>query len=280
MLLFFAESLRRASPFTRETFIGTSLFMASFIDGMLFNPIIVRENNIWYTLQLRSPLGYVTLLGLYVFSSVFVIYVYYLMYKKALTHNKKWQTRSLLLASTLGFVGTILVLLIEIFFFPRLVLEFLVVALATIVVGIAYIKNHYVAYLLVQDIYKILVIQKTGLLCYSKSFYEAEKIDDYAIAGLIQAITAFGEEALGLRSEGLDVNVIAFGDKKIIMKKYYSIIGIIITNQVSDAIVNALKNFTEAFWEKFVIYVKKEGLVIEPKEADALLEKEFSLLLP
>jgi len=171
-------------------------------------------------------------------------------------------------------------MLLEIFFYHELVIEFLVIAIASSILGITYLRNPYIAYLLVQDIYKIMIIQKTGLLCYSKDVSKEIKIDDFAIAGLLFAIISFGSEVLGVEDKYERVNVLAFGRRKIVVKPYYDIIGIIIANEVSDALINALDKFTVEFWKRYGDHVKMPGVVTRPIDADDLLEREFSLILP
>mgnify|MGYP000362530697 CR=1 FL=1 len=208
--LLFAESLRKPSPYTQGTFIGSLLFMISFVDGLVFQPKLIYQDGYWYALQLRSYLGYLALLGFYLYSSFFVIYIYHLMHKKAKTPFKRKQTLIFLLVSILGFVGTISVITIELFFFPKLVLEFLVVGIATSILGLAYLSNPYIAFLLIHDIYKIMVIQKSGLLCYCKNLTEHDETDDHAIAGLIHAIFSFGVEVLGVKKHEKDIDIISY----------------------------------------------------------------------
>ena len=276
--LIFAESLRKPSPTTARSFIGTLLFLIAFVDGLFFDVQIIREEDVWYAVRLRSTIGYIALLSLFVFSSVFVIHTYYLMYKKSVT--KKPQAKLLLLGSILGFLGTIIAMLIELFIFPELVLEFLMIAVASSIVGIAYLRNPYVAYLLVQDIYKVMIIQKSGLLCYSRDLSKEVVMEDSAIAGLLYAMISFGSEVLGVKDRQSEINILAFGDKKIITKFHFDIIGVVITNEVSEAIIDAIERFTVEFWERYGLYIKDLGFVSVPSEADNLLQREFNLLLP
>jgi len=202
------------------------------------------------------------------------------MYKKSESKVKRSQTRGLLVASIVGFLGSISIVILEFVTESGFVLEFLAIGVASSIIGFYYNKNPYVSYLLIQDIYKVMVIEQSGVLCFSKNLHPSYKIDDSATAGLIIAILSFGSEILELEPGKSDLNIFAFGDKKVIVKNHKNIYGVIISNNVSIAMINALDRFTKKFYEEFVIYLKDSGLILTPKEADELLNNEFSMLLP
>ncbi len=280
LLLLFAESLRTYSPYTKVSFIGTFLFAVTTADELLLSPVLSYRDGFWFALKLRSDIGYVSLMMFYFFASLMVIYVYFLMYKNSVSQRKRRQTFIFLLSSIMGFIGTMLAILYEILFVHELVLEFLIIAIASSILGIAYLSNPYVSFLLVNKIYKIMVVQNTGLLCYSRSVHEEKKINDEIIAGFIQAILLFGKESLGSRTPYTDICVFSFGDRRILLKEYKDIIGIMIVDNTSDAIKNALKEFTIKFWDNFKDNIREPGAVITPEKADELFLREFSLLIP
>jgi len=278
--LLFAESLRKASPYTRISFIGTFLFAITTADEILFSPIITYNEGFWYAIRLRSIYGYIWLVGFYFFSSLVVIYVYFLMYRKSISTGKKKQTKIFLVSSVMGFIGTICAMLFELFFIHELVLEFLVIAVASSILGITYLRNPYISFLLVNTIYKIMIVQDTGVLCYSRTIIEEKQVNDEVIAGFIQAILLFGKESLGSDKVNRDVCVFSFGDRRILLKEHKKIIGVVIVDNVSDAIKNALKEFTIKFWNNFSEDLNVPGVVSTPKKADELFIKEFSFLIP
>lgn len=278
--LVFAESLKKPSPITIHTYLSSLLLIGAIVDGFFTHIIIGLGESTWYAIRLRSIYGYTALFLLYIYVCVIVIYTFYLMYKKSESKVKRSQTRGLLVASIVGFLGSISIVILEFVTESGFVLEFLAIGVASSIIGFYYNKNPYVSYLLIQDIYKVMVIEQSGVLCFSKNLHPSYKIDDSATAGLIIAILSFGSEILELEPGKSDLNIFAFGDKKVIVKNHKNIYGVIISNNVSIAMINALDRFTKKFYEEFVIYLKDSGLILTPKEADELLNNEFSMLLP
>ncbi|NVM01943.1 MAG: hypothetical protein HWN67_06385 [Candidatus Helarchaeota archaeon] len=198
----------------------------------------------------------------------------YRVKKVAVTPAQKDQATLFMAGVSIGVFGNILVSIIRwIINFPALML--LTVVVSMILVGMAYIREPEVAFVLPFEVESLMVINASGINLFTKIFDPSKKLEEGLISGMISGIRAFMEEAFGIKSQ---MKEIIFGDHHILLDLREKMGAFIVSNTSSGTLKIALNKFTDFFESEFSEYLEGSVEMSVFKPADKAVEKYFGFL--
>ena len=125
-------------------------------------------------------------------------------------------------------------------------------------------------------VYNLMVINKAGINIYAKNFGGSEELNEVLISGMITGITAFMEEALGVKSQ---LKAIIFGDRYVLLDLREKFGVFIDSETASKTLKIALEKFADYFDSEFSEYLNKSSKNVNVyKSAIAGVEKYFGFL--
>jgi hypothetical protein len=290
---FFLAGLTRNSIFCRETAIA--LLLAGFVGGLALAGTgdqikVVRQDDVFdfHTGQLMS----LTMGPLMIFVSIWGFFVLNKTRQFAVSLKQERQQRifawgmsiaffgPLLTNSIGGFVAAAFPDLEETVFIFLITVPNLLIGLGSIVTMIAYGSNKEIFYLQPQQLYSLLVIERSGVPVFSFSFrYEQERqdsdVNSILTAGALKAISSFLKEAVGGKEE---IREIVTADRIVIAKTGVTkrFIAVLIADRSSPFVHDALTKFTAAFATEYGPYIDNfMGNVADFHGADRVVHSTF-----
>ncbi|MFX1451493.1 MAG: hypothetical protein ACFFCM_11660 [Promethearchaeota archaeon] len=222
--------------------------------------------------------GYFRILFSITFGIMILIFIYYSskIYIKA-PHKLKIPSAFFLLGViTFSIVPLIVTLLNITSIIPAF--HLLWMGIGAIIIGIAYIKEPKIAYILPFKVIKLAVVEiKRGISLFTYDWTKKEELSEQAtFSAMIHAVGKFIEENLkwgGIREIFLDkANLILKKNEK------YPIICVLVSNKTSRSLRNALYCFTNRFVKEYSQYFSNPTDIDKYKAASEIISGCFSFV--
>ncbi|MHA2500860.1 MAG: hypothetical protein ACXAEL_14925 [Candidatus Hodarchaeales archaeon] len=290
---FFLAGLTRNSIFCRETAIA--LLLAGFVGGLALAGTgeqieVVQQDDV---LDFRTGQFMSLIMGpLMIFVSTWGFFVLNKTRQFAVSLKQERQQRIFVWGMSIAFFGPLIANSIGGFaagLFPDLeeaaflfliTVPNLLIGLGLLAVIVAYGSNKEIFYLQPQQLYSLMVIERTGLPVFSFRFpYEQERldgdVDTILTAGALKAISSFLKEAVGGQEE---IREIVTADRIVIAKTGATkqFIAVLIADRASSFVHDALTKFTATFATEYGPCIEKfTGNLADFHDADRVVLSTF-----
>ncbi|GAB4316009.1 MAG: hypothetical protein Kow0069_18060 [Promethearchaeota archaeon] len=148
------------------------------------------------------------------------------------------------------------------------------ITVGTVLIAAAYIANPRIAVVQPQRMYKLFLINESGLPLFSYEFTPDVGIDETLVSGALSAITNLMQEAVGAKA----LDLVRFGDRSLLVAIKGKLAAVLITDQPSSFLREGLRNFLSSFLKEFAEVAERwTGAADAFKGTDVLIERAFGL---